>query len=100
MTQAKHTPGPWRIIETESAAIGQRAIVDADGFTICNPSPLGEANARLIANGPELLEALKRAAPWLGRLIADGGHANCVMPNDAVRTLEMVEAAIAKATGS
>ena len=44
-----------------------------------------------------MLAALKRAAPWLGRLIADGGHLNSVMPGDAVRTLEMVESAIAEA---
>ncbi len=40
------------------ARIGYRAIVDADGTTICNPSPMGEANARLIAAAPDLLAVL------------------------------------------
>lgn len=59
----------------------------------------GQANARLIAAAPDMLTALKRAAPWLGKLIADGGHMHSVAPNDAIGTLERVEAAIAKATG-
>lgn len=59
----KHTPGPWAIIDdVTDAAIGYRAIVAIDrenfGETICNPSPMGEANARLIAAAPELLAAL------------------------------------------
>ena len=57
------------------------------------------ANAHLIAAAPELLEALKRAAPWLGKMIADGAHMNSVLPKDCERTLQMIEAAIAKAEG-
>jgi hypothetical protein len=38
--------------------IGYRAIIDDDGYTVCNPSPMGEANARLIAAAPDLLDAL------------------------------------------
>ena len=45
----------------------------------------------------EMLEALERAAPWLGKLIANDGHLEAVMPNDAIRTLQMVEAALARA---
>ena len=45
----------------------------------------------------EMLQALKRAAPWLGKMIADGGHQNAVLPRDCERTLEMVEAVIRKA---
>lgn len=47
----------------ENAAIGYRAIVDADGYTVCNPSPMGEANARLIAAAPDLLAALSELLP-------------------------------------
>lgn len=39
--------------------LGNRAIVDAEGATVCNPSPMGEANARLIAAAPELLETVR-----------------------------------------
>jgi len=54
-----YTPAPWYFCDDmEGANIGYRAIVDADGFTICNPSPMGDANARLIANAPALADAL------------------------------------------
>ena len=39
-------------------------------------------------------KALRRAVPWLGRMIADGGHLNAVAPNDAVGALAQAEAAI------
>lgn len=58
-----HTPAPWAIIvDVPGAAVGYRAIVKNDdgqpGDVICNPSPMGEADARLIAAAPELLAAL------------------------------------------
>lgn len=53
-------------------ALGYRAIVDADGRTICNPSPMGEDGARLIAAAPELLAFAERVAnlPEFGHYIA------------------------------
>lgn len=55
-----HTPGPWYSCDdVPEANIGYRAIVDADGYTICVPSPMGGANARLIAAAPSLYEALE-----------------------------------------
>lgn len=41
-----------------------------------------------------LRAALKRAIPWLGRMIADGGHLNSILPNDCVGALDQAEAAI------
>jgi hypothetical protein len=80
----------------ENAAIGYRAIVDADGYTVCNPSPMGEANARLIATAPDLLAALldllSRAENDLDQSATHDGLENC----DA---LARCRAAIAKATG-
>lgn len=38
--------------------------------------------------------ALRRVIPWLGRLIADGGHLASCAPNDAVGALQQAEAAI------
>lgn len=43
------------------------------------------------------LAALRRAIPWLGKLIADGGHLNSVAPNDAIGALQQAEAALALA---
>jgi hypothetical protein len=58
-----YIPGPWHV---------QPAAHDGGGFFIkpipgqiiaeVDPSPMGEANARLIANAPELADALRRAA--------------------------------------
>jgi hypothetical protein len=75
---------------------GQSAVWNEEGKTIAIVYD-GDSHANLIAAAPELLKAIKRAAPWLGKMIADGGHINAVLPNDCVRTLEMVEAAIRKA---
>jgi hypothetical protein len=52
-----HTPGPW--FTEATSKIGHVAICDSDGFTICNPSPMGADNARLIAAAPDLLAALQ-----------------------------------------
>ena len=55
-----HTPAPWQVIsDVPMAEIGYRAILAQDGETICNPSPMGGANARLIAAAPNLLAALR-----------------------------------------
>jgi hypothetical protein len=73
----------------ENAHIGYRAIVDADGCTVCNPSPMGEANARLIAAAPDLLAALRE---YVERHEAEGNPAG--LPE-----YELACTAIAKATG-
>lgn len=88
---------PWKIVEMAIPrhALGYRAIVDSDGDTICNPSPMGEANARLIAAAPELLTALQaiidEAGPMMG--LDDG-------PGSINRIARIARAAIAKATGA
>ena len=79
----------------ENAHIGYRAIVDADGCTVCNPSPMGEANARLIAAAPDLLEALRDllSRADLDQSATHDGLENC-------NALAKCRAAIAKATGA
>jgi hypothetical protein len=58
----------WLIVDdVPNSHIGYRAIVESDGTTVCNPSPMGEDNARLIAAAPDLLASLKRAAALLAR---------------------------------
>lgn len=78
-----HTPGPW-FTETLSP-IGHCAIVDADGFTIADPSPMGQDNARLIAAAPDMLAALQ--------LI----YANAGESPEWIRS--RIDAVIARATG-
>lgn len=60
MTQTKHTPGPWDYGKLGNDA-DQWAVYDPNGRTI-GLSYHGEANARLIAVAPELLEALEELA--------------------------------------
>ena len=101
-TMTNHTPGPWltrfsgswktEVVEPSDkvgliAALNERGTLDEL-----------KANARLIAAAPLLLEALERAEPWLGRLIADEGHLACAAPRDAEATLRMVTDAIALTT--
>jgi len=96
----QHAPGPWYIdCQNESAAIGYRAIVDKDGYTVCNPSPMGQANARLIAAAPDLLAALQAAWAFFEPVYVSA------MADDTERTaqdelMDTVRAAIAQATGA
>ena len=89
---AQHTPAPWYWSDNvPEAPPTYCAIVDADGFTIAEPSPMGEADARLIASAPELLIALRD-------LLEDAvalGICESNMSGSAVAA----RAAIAKATG-
>ena len=52
--------GPWFWTDkVPDAYIGMRAVLDSDGFTVCNPSPMGQDKAYLIAAAPALLAALE-----------------------------------------
>ena len=87
-----YTPGPWFIEAT--SRIGHHAVIDGDGFTICNPSPMGEANARLIANAPALADALRatlRCLEWHAERHGVGMDAKIVA--DARALLARIEGA-------
>ena len=66
----KHTPGPWVIMPTNDGyAIKEKELLErgfADRIAELNqyPAEQQEANARLIAASPELLEALKIVVKW------------------------------------
>ena len=84
----KHTPRPWRTIESTNKTMrtvvgpdfpGQGYIADVNG----------EANARLIAAAPELLEALKQFVDYYESM--QGHKDNSVIRNG--------KAAINKAEG-
>lgn len=102
---AKHTPGPWRAERTGPwDGWDGWEVIAKDGATVCNGlgsqrNPIREANARLIAAAPELLEAAKLVLEWYE---AEDNHSGtdfyqrmqmCRDSEDAIR------AAIAKATG-
>ena len=44
-----------------------------------------------------MLASMRRMVPWLGKLIADGGHLQAVAPQDAVNALAEAEMILAKA---
>lgn len=87
----KYTPGPWDVTR----------VMGRTCYKIYSPDVTSElqarANLKLISAAPELLEALRRVVPWLGKMIADKAHLNAVAPNDAVGALQQAEAAITKA---
>jgi hypothetical protein len=82
-----HTPGPWRLIKADATKRRPWPLFSVDAeemLHLLTDEPLDEADARLIAAAPDLLEALKE--------IADGPR--------SVRDLKAIaEAAIAKAEG-
>ena len=71
MKQAKHTAGPWSVDYEGPAHL---SIEDSAGrvLAFCNlqseDGDEDEANARLIAAAPDLLQALKNAREWLDEL--------------------------------
>ena len=96
MIETHHTPGPWRVQATghsfvvEAHTHTEAISVDENGNP-CRWSEYNEANARLIAAAPELLEALQRLSAQCTRLRLPGQP-----ETDAERTARAV---IAKATG-
>ena len=94
-TEQKHTPGPWRVGDG-SFVIGNHpapGITGSDdvhhygGHLICES--VSQANARLIAAAPELLEAAKQAL----QVFVDQGW------DDDLSAAKSLKAAIAKAEG-
>lgn len=62
---SKHTPGPWVVSTQDSEKIDRRFLIKEQGFggnlaaVFDVARHEAEANARLIAAAPEMLEALK-----------------------------------------
>jgi hypothetical protein len=63
--QAKHTPGPWAVVTTDSSTV---EILGARELVICEVGACSvedEANASLIAAAPELFKALSEAVEYI-----------------------------------
>jgi len=98
-----HTPGPWIVRDhpTQDIYIGPTNDGGAPSVAIVprriSRTP-GEhnANARLIAAAPELLEALTRLLPYANFMLS------CTVDDDdaAYAAVDRARAAVAKATGS
>lgn len=94
MNDTKHTPGPWFTKREGFSTVYIEARIGGgmlQEVAACGPTEAGqeqqEANARLIAAAPELLEALQEAKHMFAGEYP--GHP----------TTERIFAAIAKATG-
>lgn len=95
----KHTPGPWALDDESIYAPGGegwKQVAEIPNWRT-NPgevlTPEDNANARLIAAAPDMLEALQALANW-------GPFQNGYAPDDAFSKIQsMTRAAIAKATG-
>lgn len=108
MADAKHTPGPWKMwpANGQDDASGRPMVTDEPGEVgiahviqrMREPDTLypkeAEANCRLIAAAPELLEALERALPLVQLLGAKMNN-----PKQVADTTEAIFAALAKAKG-
>jgi len=88
------TQTSWHIIRTEGHEIGQRAIIDNLGFTICNPSPMGAQSAAMISAAPDLVEALFIALPF----VEDHEGSQDYKPQAVANALKIIRAALTKAT--
>lgn len=91
----KHTPGPWRFwtcrIDSSTGMENYAQFANLNGHVFRAPLQyLSEADARLIAAAPDLLEALNAMLTHMGM---DEDEWNKV-------TFDQARAAIAKATGA
>jgi hypothetical protein len=87
MSKAQHTPGPWSVwgdTITDDAKARHLAVIK-------NGAPETEANARLIAAAPDLMEAINLCV-----LVLSGDE---MSKSTLIRALEKGVAAIAKAKG-
>lgn len=92
----KHTPGPWYASAGEIVQEGTgRTLARVTYFDKEDAAQVGDA--RVMAAGPELLAALERITPWIGKMIADGAHLGAVLPGDCEQALRQAAAAIEKA---
>jgi len=83
---SSHTQGPWTYEPSDDENSGM--IWAKTGFIVeFNENP-SEANARLIAAAPDLLEALLALSEWV----------DCQISDNECRPLENAKAAISKAT--
>jgi hypothetical protein len=102
MTNATHTPGPWRsdwqfIVAPDPAGVHQdiyiAEIAETDEDNRVAPSEQQQANARLIAAAPDLLDALA----YFYNIIHD--YPSSIRKGYVKHAKDMAREALAKAKG-
>lgn len=97
MSDTKHTKGPWHE--------GSHRAIESQSGTICEVySHMGieeaDANQKLIAAAPELLEAAQEMADLLDNILRIGAiNPNLIVAESIRNVLPIHRAAITKATG-
>lgn len=98
--QTMHTPGPWEIDAHNDVSGG------VDGGPIAHPYRAGvygltaaeaQANARLIAAAPDLLEAAKNIEDWLDSAAMVSNEYRALEDDDLRALRQTLQAAITKA---
>lgn len=89
---AQHTPGPWSVV---CVVYGSNVHPDIAwiGYGSCRPKSEHQANARLIAAAPDMLEALMKADKFISNYSSESRKGSFE------RMKMEVKAAIAKAKG-
>lgn len=102
---AKHTGGEWVVSHgaNRTPSIGS-AVLHQPIAHVCAIGELNpfcqeaEANARLIAAAPELLQMLEMASLYLSKAVADNELQGCAVPVE--NALKAINATIDKARGA
>lgn len=111
-----HTPGPWHVSALDGRTCGPSRLLVCDGAEVPQLHAVAivtlrtgetDANARLIAAAPDLLQALHEVIGDCYALDFATGESRCNFccqperePHDADCTMHVVLAAIAKAEGT
>lgn len=105
---SKHTPGPWVVgpvddtVVTHLGADGvRREVAQIDGdYNEPDLWPVMEANARLIAAAPDLLDEARKQVTWLRHLRTEAvGSLRGSLIDGIDQSIKYLSAAIAKAEG-
>jgi hypothetical protein len=97
--KTNYTPGPWRIVDETYILSGSEVIGKFGRYTTHPLNKIDQANARLVAAAPELLEALYEAEAGLEFAGADKNIPEGHFVPSPTLALRAVRKAIAKATG-
>ena len=80
MTNSKHTPGPWHCTKKHARQISDgrgfkiaKCLISTKGTNFELPANQAEANARLIAAAPALMEALEGAVKDMEEIVRLAG---------------------------
>lgn len=104
---SNYTSGPWQVKPNSvgGPTVGPEGSVVADIRTYGGPHvggrqhPQTDANARLIAAAPDLLEALQEVVAGDAEEIEDAKRLGVPFPDEMLAAYHKARAAIAKATG-